>query len=287
MGNRSLQPVQVEPNSADVRDDVGTMLKLTARTLGGDAFTCTVHSKDSVATLKQALEQQSCVPSDHQEVLLGATVLKDAWVLSECAVSDEAELTLINRGPFPECAKEMGLTRDHPDLLREYHATHNLKEPDFLTCDEAIWEELRRLQETYNEARLNLNGWNSFVRLTHADKINTPAAAFYLAPGQSVEVIFDGFIYNGGRDACIHQLLLALDTNIVAELYHGVPMSGRDFTKHVKVVAPPDPGIYMLWKSHHLMYTMAHARGQFKAQFAEIVVEGHYPSRFVGWIIVN
>lgn len=286
MRDKSIQPVHHEPMPAETPEDAGTMLTLTARMLDGEGFTCTVNSRDTVATLKQVLEQQSCIPYDQQEVLLDSTVLNDAWVLSEHGVSGEADITLINKGPVPDYAKEMGLARDHPDLLRAYHARHELNKPEFLTSDEAIWEELRRSQEAYNEARDSLKGYNSFVRLMMVNKPTIPAAALYLAPGESIQVTVSGFIYNNAGNTCIHQLLLALDTKVIAELHDGVPRGGRKFSKNVKLVAPRDPGCYMLWKSNHLQYTMADAKREFQAKTA-IVKEGQYPSRFVGWIVVQ
>merc|ERR1712137_1218000 len=81
-----------------------------------------------------------------------------------------------------------------------------------------------------------LKGWNS--NFTLSPDGNTPTCIWRCTPGQAVRMEVKGRVWNNKGDSCIHQLLLALNTTIVAELSDGVPGRGRSFTKKAHFTAP-------------------------------------------------
>ena len=61
---------------------------------------------------------------------------------------------------------------------------------------------------------------------------------WHAKPKETIRVEIAGRVWNRQADSCIHQLLVLLDKEIVAEVYNGVPSHGRDIRMTKAIVAP-------------------------------------------------
>eukprot|EP00930_Biecheleria_cincta_P082833 TRINITY_DN72484_c0_g1_i1.p1 TRINITY_DN72484_c0_g1~~TRINITY_DN72484_c0_g1_i1.p1 ORF type:complete len:293 (-),score=47.59 TRINITY_DN72484_c0_g1_i1:210-1067(-) len=280
-GNRPLQGGS--PGAAASPATPGVPIEVTVSTVSGSSFTVQVTSKDSVAVLKERLRAVCGIAKFQQKLLLQEQVLQDSWILEDHGVVDGAQLTVIVGPPVPDWASQLGLDGDHPARLRNYLSDHDLTRPDWIDSDEDVWKQLKDAMEVNSRNRSELRGWNSSVLLSHNGQ---PSAVLRASPGSRVEVRVSGWIQNNQGDSCIHQVLLACDLEIVAELYDGVPNRGREMTKTVRIQAPRQRGAYMLWRSGHLEYGMRDARRNFTGSNPNLKPDV-YPTKFVGWMIVE
>lgn len=262
----------------------GVPIEVSVSTVSGSSFTVQVTSKDSVAVLKERLAALCGIARFQQKLLLQEQVLQDSWILEDHSVADGAHLTVIVGPPVPDWASQLGLDSDHPARLRNYHSEHDVTRPDWIDSDEDVWKQLKDAMETNSRNRSELRGWNSSVSLSQNGQ---PSAVLQASPGSQVEVQVTGWIQNNRGDSCIQQVLLACDLEIVAELYEGVPGRAREMAKTVRIQAPRQRGTYMLWRTADLQYSMRDARRNFAANNSAVKQLGVYPSKFVGWMIVE
>ena len=78
-------------------------------------------------------------------------------------------------------------------------------------------------------------------------------------PGQSVKLHAAYSVWNHESNTCINQKVILLDTTIVCKLYNGVPCRGVTRTTDFDITAPQKEGVYLLWQSGDLQYSMADA----------------------------
>jgi len=175
----------------------------------------------------------------------------------------------------------MGLA-EHCFLLRDYYAKHAIDAPDWLGSDADTWQALEKSRAAMNDSRENLTSWDHDIQITNG---NT-ASIIRARPGEKLKITASGRIWNANGDNCIHQLLLILEKEIIAELSDGVPSRGRNINKTVEFNAPAECGAYMFWKKGDLQYSMRDARRN-----CENGMSSHwhskYPGSFVGWLIVE
>jgi len=266
---------------------MGPPVRVAARTLGGTRCEVEIASNLTVKHLKLLLAAPSGLPAFQQRLLLGTKELQDSNILAEQGVTEECELTLVNRGPTPDWAQALGLDGEHPSLLREYYTSRGLEEPEWLSSDQAVWGQLEDELKTREDKRKQLKGWSHLI---HLERNGAPAATLRVSPGEKLNLSVKGFIHNNQGDTCIHQLVLACDTSLVADLNDGVPGRGRNLNQNVAMQAPEVPGTYMLWRYGDLQYSMRDAKRNFEAKHGkegELRANGKYPSSFVGWLVVR
>jgi len=186
----------------------------------------------------------------------------------------------------PEWAQIQGFTNEHPDLLRQYIAKHELADEDWLSSDEGIWKKLETELARREQHKRTLAGWQSSAYLFLPDgEANSLLKA---RPGEEICIAAEGHMHNNNGDSCIHQVLLAMDTTIVAELANSVPGRGQKIPrKRIKLTAPKEPGPYMLWTNSQLQYSMRDARSNFLNGTNGRNISQRYPKEFVGWVVVE
>mmetsp|Transcript_113017 Transcript_113017/g.364928 ORF Transcript_113017/g.364928 Transcript_113017/m.364928 type:complete len:284 (+) Transcript_113017:80-931(+) len=283
MGN-VLRAAPGASNVQQAQQLAGETITIEAGTMGGTRCEVTANSRDSVGQLKGRLELALGIPPAQQKLVVGGQALRDNWVLCEHGVTSGSQVTVVVGRPEPEWARCLGLTGEHPCLLRDYCEAHGLEAPEWLADEESSWEALRKEKEKREENRRNLTGWSHFIFL---QLDGAPAGTLRVGPGEQVSCSAHGWIHNNHGDTCIHQLVLALDTQIIADLSDGVPGRGRNITKRISFKAPDDPGTYMLWRYNDLQYSMRDAKVNFQGRHGDRVKAELYPGCFVGWLVVE
>eukprot|EP00913_Durusdinium_trenchii_P003079 g2846.t2 len=164
------------------------------------------------------------------------------------------ELTLVLGPPIPSWAFELGFDGDFPGCLRDYFAKHSEEQ----------------LSSGIGDGKPGSFLIRGIVRA---------------APNQEIELEARGWIQNcTGDNTATHQLLLAVDTWVVGELYSGVPSFKDPFATPIRFTAPKADGVYMLWRSGDLQDTMVDAKRFFELRHTRADPE-LYPTNFVGWLI--
>lgn len=303
-GNEDAGPFPAEPEAGNGEgEEVAPLsdlakVRICARTIGGQPYEVDVAVESTVGELKDALAALSEVSRSRQQLLLGGRQLQDHWKLGgeevglgeggggeggeDASGSHTVEFSMIVGPPVPAWAEELGLTGEHPALLRDYYESHKLEASDWLASDKAVWEKLQEKRAEQEEKRQKLEGWGNTVQLLREGE---PVCSLLAKPGERLQLRAEGFIQNNGGDTCIHQLMLAMDTKVVAELYNGVPSRGKKVNGSFELTAPEEPGSYMLHRASDLQYSMRNARDNFERNTA--VQAKWYPSAFVGWLVVR
>lgn len=257
-----------------------------ATTVSGQSFEATVLPSDTVRYLKSCLAKSSGIAEYRQRLLLDVRVLKENELLQSLgANADTLELTMVIGPEIPGWAQELGFDGDHPALLRGYFQQHASADQleDWLEDDAQCWMKLENSLEANRRRMDQLSGWNHEVKLFVDD---IPMHSIHVSPGEEVHLRAAVRIQNNSADGCIQQLVLALDTSIVGELYDGVAGRGRSASVNCRFVAPAVPGAYMLWRKNDLQYSMDAARRNFQNE-VRTPMPKKYPDSFVGWLVVE
>jgi len=275
------QMMQMEPEDQEP-------VLVRVRMVNGDVHSCEALPFDTIRRLKAQLATRTGVPAHQQRLLLGTELLKDQLMLRDLHFDEGRqlpELTLVLGPPIPSWAFELGFDGDFPGCLRDYFAKHSEEQPPWLDHDVEIWERFRMYEEENMCRSYALRGWNHFVQLVTRDgEIRGIVRA---APNQEIELEARGWIQNcTGDNTATHQLLLAVDTWVVGELYSGVPSFKDPFATPIRFTAPKADGVYMLWRSGDLQDTMVDAKRFFELRHTRADPE-LYPTNFVGWLIVK
>merc|ERR1712216_744723 len=159
---------------------------------------------------------------------------------------------------------------------------HSLDMPQTWESDAEVWRVLEGARQAVVNSSKALKDWDHDITV-HKDGL--PASFIVAAPGQRVSIEVKGRIWNANGDTCIHQLLLVMDADIIAELSDGVPRRGQKIDRQVSFVAPSACGAYMLWKNTQLQYNMRDARRCLEQGIGGRV-KSKYPTAFVGWVVV-
>lgn len=233
--------------------------------------------------MKDRLAPDFGVGSYQLKLIHETTTLGDQKSLAACGLTVGAELSVIIMPPIPAWAEGLGLTGEHPLLLCDYYEKHSLTMQDDWASDEGVWEALANARKKVAESKVTLKGFESDVLI----KINGEASLLMrAAPGAKVTFEVAGDIWNNNGDSCIHQLLLVLDKDIIAELSDGVPGRGRKLKGTHSFRAPSEPGTYMLWRKTELQYNMGNARRNVEASIGGRVLS-KYAGPFVAWLVVE
>lgn len=262
----------------------GQRIRVAASTLAGTRYEVEVLDSDTVGQLKDSLVAQVDIQKRQLALVLGGQVLRNDLVLSAQGIGDGAELSLVIGQAEPEWALEFGLGPEHPDHLRSFFERHSHESPEYLGSNEAVWEKLRVEKEKLDNNKKTLSGWSHFLRL---EKDGEPCGTITASPGESISITVRGWIYNNQGDTCIHQLVLALDNEIVAEIHDGVPCRGVELSKRVSFKAPAELGSHLLWRRGDLQYSMRDARRNFQQAHGNKAPQPVYPGGFVGWLVVQ
>ena len=99
---------------------------------------------------------------------------------------------------------------------------------------------------------------DSYAHSVTLEKDGKPTAVIRAAPGEDVELHAKGWIQNKEGDTSLHQLLLVLDTTIIAEVYDSIPGGGDTFETAFSFKAPEEPGVYMIWRFNELQQSRLH-----------------------------
>jgi len=259
-------------------------IKIVASTLGGRESQVSFSPSDTVKMLKEQLAGDFGVGEGHRRLQLsyGNRILQDHDTLDKYEIRDDIHVGVVVLPPSPEWAHEIGLTYEHPQLLREYYENHALSMPEDWVGDEAVWEAMRRAREETMNNKNELKSWNHAITLSQGD---VPQSLLRAEKNEKLDITIQGVIWNKGGDTCIHQLMLVLDKEIVAEVSDGVPCRGKKVHKRVTIQAPSQAGTYMFWKIGDLQYSMANARRNAVNKIGGRVT-ARYPDSFVGWLIV-
>mmetsp|Transcript_64667 Transcript_64667/g.152000 ORF Transcript_64667/g.152000 Transcript_64667/m.152000 type:complete len:298 (-) Transcript_64667:114-1007(-) len=267
-------------------DDMKTQaINIMVATVSGASFEVQVLPTDTVRFLKSYLAKPSGIAVYQQRLLLGTAMLQDSSPLSSCGVQDGCTLTLVVGPKVPDFAASLGMDGEHPAYLRNYFAQHSpdTPPPPWMEDDAKCWEEFEKSLAENERRMATLQGWNHKVDLSIDDE---PAHLIRASPGQELRVRAEVRIQNNQADGCIQQLILALDATILAELYNGVPGSGRTSRTSFTITAPRSAGVYMLWRKNDLQYSMADARRNFENSVQRPMPD-KYPGSFVGWLVVE
>lgn len=287
MGNWQVQQCRDKHGDAPKEAAKEMLPPITIRVLrlGGSATSMEISPSETVARLKMIIAPQLGVSKNQVKLVYGTTQLEDRKSLEEhgLLVAD-AEVNAIISPPVPAFAETKGLTCEHPAFLRDYYAKHQLQLPNEWENDDAVWKALEIALNEVAQSKERLQGWNHDITIYEDDE---PTSVMRATPGEKVSVKVRGSIWNNRGDSCIHQLLLVLDKNIVAELSDGVPGRGRRLDRSLSFDAPSDPGIYMLWKEGALQYSMRDARRNVEQGIGGRITPNKYPKAFVSWVIVE
>eukprot|EP00418_Pyrodinium_bahamense_P075203 CAMPEP_0179065480 /NCGR_PEP_ID=MMETSP0796-20121207/28482_1 /TAXON_ID=73915 /ORGANISM="Pyrodinium bahamense, Strain pbaha01" /LENGTH=275 /DNA_ID=CAMNT_0020762453 /DNA_START=53 /DNA_END=880 /DNA_ORIENTATION=+ len=262
----------------------GEPIAIGARTVGGELHTVEVKATDTISILKECLAASCGVARSRLKLLQGTRALTDAMQLGEDAgIGPDVELTMIIGPPVPEWAKELGLSGEHPALLRSHLAKHGLESPAADASDDDVWAMLEKAHASQREKRTALQGWRALLTLSRGGE---PTAMLCAKPGETLDIDITGWVVNNNGDTCIQQVILALDSRVAAEVYNGVPGRGRDLKRSVSFQVPVEPGVYMLWRYNDLMYNMRDACHNFRQRHGD-TPRNAYPEFFVGWVVVE
>jgi len=209
-----------------------------------------------------------------------------AWLLVGADTS--AEATQVDAPaepsstPVPAWARADGFDGEHCALVREYFKKHAQETPDWLEEDEAVWKKFEEARAYDEERRKNVDNYAHHVSL---EKEGKAAGTIRAKAGEQVQLQAKGWIQNKDGDTSIHQLLLALDTTIIGEVYCSVPGQGDTFEVAVSFQAPSEPGTYMIWRFNDLQYGMEDAKNNFGNKHTSQDPE-KYPGCFTAWLVV-
>jgi len=268
-GSTSLQPP--EP------------ILVTAWTMNGNGFSAKVLAKDTVHKLKDELEKVSGIAKAQQKLTHHEHLLVNTSILEEVGISNGAELTLVIGPPVPKWAADLGLDGEHPARLRDFYTEHGLQTPAWMDSDSGIWDVLEQEQAALQKKGSKCSGWNNSVSLFQHGQA---AAVLHSHGGAEVDVEVRGWVSNNKEDSCIHQVILACNTDMVADVYDGVPNKQKNLSTRFRIKVPSLPGNYMLWRAMDLQYSMADARRNFSNAHKKMKSDV-YPGRFVGWLVVD
>lgn len=277
----SARPSPVSPAVTDEAEKLPPVT-IVAVSLSGNETTTDISPSDSVWTLKEELASRLQVATPQVRLTLqDGGELFDHEVLRDRGVDCDTQVSVIVMPPVPEWAAPLGFTYDHPSLLRDYRAQHNLgavPEPD-----ESVWAALKGVVDKKERSLRALDAWEHKVEILSDDVYTAIVRA---RPGEMKNLRITGKIWNHNGDTCIHQLMLILDTEIIGELSDGVPMRGRPIDKRLKVKAPTKTGIYMFWTKNDLQYSMRDARRNCEQHMGGRILPQTYPDHFLGWLVV-
>lgn len=259
------------------------------RMVNGDVLEFSALAYDTVRRLKQKVADQIKIPAHQQRLLLNTQILRDqlllrdAYGLKKGSSPELPELTLVFGPPIPSWGVEQGFDDDFAGFLREHFAKHSEEEqPPWMDHDVEIWERFRMAEEE-NLFRFSVRGVNNhFVQLWQHGQI---CGMIRARPGEVIELQAVGWIHNCSENVN-HQLLLAVDTWVVAELYNGIPNWKENFVTNISFPAPKADGVYMLWRSGDVQHTMEDAKRSFEARNTRVDPE-LFPDKFVGWLAVT
>jgi len=264
----------------------GVPVELVVRQLGGQEFLVQATSTDRVSSVIEKLALQSNSTTDCITLVSGTSKLRPRDILESLGVENGSELFMVLGPGCPDWAQKKGFTSEHRELLRQYIATHKLQDQDWHSSDEGMWKKLEIELANCEERKRSCNGWRSSISLFLSD--GEANSIFKAKPGEEIGIAAEGHMHNNKGDSCIHQVLLALDTTIVAELANNVPGRGRKIPrKQIKLKAPKEPGPYMLWANSQLQYSMQGARNNFQRCHSVANIAQRYPGNFVGWVVVE
>jgi hypothetical protein len=255
---------------------------ITARKLGGEPAIVEISPSETVQRLKDLLAPHFGVRPYQCKIISQSSTLESADLLVERGIVADAELSVIIMPPIPPWAEGLGLSAEHPTLLREYSAKHSLALPEW--SDDEVWNALADAMKNVQDSKQRLADWNHHIIL---HRNGQPASLLRATPGETVKFEVKGRIWNKNGDSCIQQLLLVMDKDIVAQLSDGVPSRGRDISSSHSMKAPSEPGAYMLWRKGDLQYSMRDARRNCEAGIGGRIPVGKYPNAFVGWLVVE
>eukprot|EP00435_Cladocopium_sp_Y103_P027671 s209_g6.t2 len=288
------------PHLADFQSDLPQNqepLSVRIRMVNGDVFEFSALPYDTVRRLKQKVADKIKIPAHQQRLLLNTELLRDQLMLRDAydlkkgdgvkgSSPELPELTLVFGPPIPSWGVEQGFDDDFTGFLREYFAKHSEdqrgpknpeEQPPWMDHDVEIWERFR-MSEEENLLRFSVRGVNNhFVQLwQHGQMLS--CVIFERFGSQAV-----GWIHNCAGENSNHQLLLAVDTWVVGELYNGIPSWKENFVTNISFPAPKADGVYMLWRSGDVAQTMEDAKRSFEARNTRVDPE-LFPDKFVGWL---
>lgn len=240
---------------------------------------------ERVAALKQAVAPLIDAKPYQVQLINGNEVLQPMWVLQEHGINEDSDLTVAVGPSVPAFAEGWGFEPDLPQLIMDYAEKHRIDPPAwFQEGPDATWEMLRKARGSLKENSKQQIGWGSYLEMeVDGQRVGTVR----VKPGAEVCFRLLGRIWNNNGDTCIHQLMLACNSSVVAEVYNGVPMRGKDIDMNCRFVAPVEEGTYMLWKSNDLQYSMRDARNNFaNAHNGKSPTLKAFPDNFVGWLCV-
>lgn len=258
-------------------------ITVQARKLCGDCASVEVSPSDTVYRLKELLSPELDVQATQIKLVRGTSALTDTATLEASGVVADDELNVVIMPPIPAWAAGLGLSYDHPELLRQYYSKHELSLDESWSTDEAIWKALEKFGADVLRSKETLASWGHQIVIKQDGQ---SASVLRAACGEKLNISVCGNIWNKGGDSCIHQLILIMDTTIVGELSDGVPSRGRKIDKRVSFTAPSEPGTYMLWKKGDLQYSMRDARRNCENEMGGRV-KSRYANAFVGWLVVE
>mmetsp|Transcript_46515 Transcript_46515/g.84047 ORF Transcript_46515/g.84047 Transcript_46515/m.84047 type:complete len:296 (+) Transcript_46515:63-950(+) len=281
---------EVETNMAAEEAETNmAAITLSACTLGGNSAIAEISSSESVGRLKELLAPQleEGLEPRRLKLGLGAIILQDKKVLADYGLADKAELAAFIIPPAPAWAEKQGFTGEHPTILREFYAKYGMNMKEEWSTNDGVWQALAEAQERIAESQAKLLNWNNKIELFQD---GTPAPMLRAAPGEELNVSVHGSIWNKNGDSCIHQLMLIMDKAIIAELNDSVPGDGEEIDTSFRLLAPSEPGTYLLWQNLDLQYSMRDARANTERWIAALEdgkMPDKYPGGFVGWLIVE
>lgn len=269
--------------SSTVEREVPSLITLVARTLAGQTAFVEISPRETGLKLKEALTSQFecalsplCLKLVHEQGTLG-----DHDVLSERGVANNAELTVVI-GPPVE------LSDEHPSLLRAYFTRHDLTMRQAWATDEGVW---RDLEDMWHERRSGFSDQAPDDVPRHdvlVRKIGDSTSIIHAASREKVMLeVYARFWKSSREESCTNQLLLVMDTEVVAAFSVSVTSPSQDLRKVFMIIAPPQPGTYMLWKWCALQVSKSDALRVFKREVVANGLQNRYPDSFVGWLIVG
>eukprot|EP00931_Biecheleriopsis_adriatica_P104460 TRINITY_DN79135_c0_g1_i1.p1 TRINITY_DN79135_c0_g1~~TRINITY_DN79135_c0_g1_i1.p1 ORF type:complete len:286 (+),score=58.98 TRINITY_DN79135_c0_g1_i1:42-899(+) len=285
MGNRSSNSTENNSSSAGPRPAAPVLppITISAVKLGGEAVSIEISPSQTVRQLKELLAPKFQIGACQCKLIFETSPLKDASILADVGLLADAEVSMIVMPSIPAWAEGLGLSGEHPAMLRDYYTKHGLDLTAKCDEDDGAWEVLKDARDKVETSKTTRDNWNHDILIRQN---GVPTSLLTAAPGEKLTIEVTGSIWNKNSDSCIHQLLLVLDKEIIAELSDGVPGRGRDIHGSHSFKAPSEPGKYMLWKTTQLQYSMRDARRSVEAAIGGRVLS-KYPGAFVGWLVVT
>lgn len=292
MGSQASSATPGSAGAQAAEEAPGEPLQVVVNTLQGAEFGVSACTTDRVQALKVQLaaEMDGSPCPTRLQLVHGVRKLRDVESLAEAGLTAEgARLTVVMGPPLPAWAGELGFEPEHCGWLRDHFARHDLKVPAWLEDDEAIWQ---KLQEEYSQRDTQMKESSCWGHRLYLVADGKPAGQVRAAPGGTVQLQLQGWIWNRNRDTCIQQLGLGLgplggsEDAFLAEVYNGVPSRPQKINRTVQVTAPSEPGAYLLFRFNDLQYSFADALRNFRNR-TKRADANQYPSAFVAWLIVE